>query len=290
LTDWSPLDWIDAWLRAERLPAAYRSIIEQVHVPLADRIARHAARRGVRPHVVGLCGPQGSGKSTMVASLKLLLENHGLRVVVLSLDDLYLTRAQRMDLARRVHPLLQTRGVPGTHAVDLGLEVIARLSEAALVPIPSFDKARDERRPAADWPRVQGPADVLLFEGWCMGARPQPQGALAAPVNELEREEDSEGIWRHYVNEALAGEYQRLFASLDELVLLQAPDFAHVYGWRLEQERKLRARLTDAGADASGLMDERQLSRFIQHFERLTRHIMAEMPQRADTVIPVQRV
>lgn len=284
------LAWIDAFLRTERLPAAYRTIIEQVHVPLADRIVQRSAGRRGRPWLVGLCGPQGSGKSTLAASLEHLLADQSLRVAVLSLDDLYLTRAQRVELARRVHPLLETRGVPGTHDVGLGRQIIARLGETASVALPAFDKARDERRPVTQWPRVQGPADVLLFEGWCVGARPQSPGELATPINDLEREEDPDGIWRNYVNAALAGEYQPLFAAIDQLLLLQAPDFAAVYGWRLQQERKLRERLLEAGADTTGLMDERQLARFIQHFERLTRHIMVEMPRRADVVIPVQRV
>jgi len=281
--------WIDAFLRAEGLPAGYRGLIERVHVPLAARIAERASGRRNEPVVLGLCGPQGSGKSTMVASLGHLLEDRGLRVAALSLDDLYLTRGERAALAHRVHPLLATRGVPGTHDVALGLDVIARLRAAGVVALPVFDKATDDRRPMETWPRVTAPVDVLLFEGWCVGARAQPEAVLAVPVNALERDEDPDGSWRRYVNTALAGSYQQLFATIDELVLLQAPDFAAVYGWRLEQERKLRERLAATGADTSNLMDARQLARFLQHFERLTRHIMAEMPSRADVVIPVQR-
>lgn len=283
------LTWVDAFLRAERLPASYRELIERVHVPLAARIAGRAAGRRDKPFVLGVCGPQGSGKSTMVASLEHLLEDRGLRVAALSLDDLYLTRAERAALAHRVHPLLATRGVPGTHDVALGLDLIARLGAAGVVALPAFDKATDDRRPAEAWPRVTAPVDLLLFEGWCVGARPQPEAALAVPVNALERDEDPNGTWRRHVNTALAGPYQQLFAAIDELVLLQSPDFAAVYGWRLEQERKLCERLVAAGADTSRLMDAPQLARFLQHFERLTRHIMAEMPSRADVVIPVQR-
>jgi len=277
------LAWVDAFLRAEGLPPGYRALIERVHAPLAARIAerlrsghgRAAGPAGAshRPFVVGLCGPQGSGKSTLVASLRHLLQERALHVAVLSLDDLYLTRAERAALAHRVHPLLATRGVPGTHDVALGLEVIRRLGGPGAVALPAFDKARDERRPDAQWPRVTAPVDLLLFEGWCVGARPQPDEALAAPVNALEREEDPDGRWRRYVNAALAGPYQALFATIDELVLLAAPGFDAVYGWRLQQERKLRERL----------------ARFIQLFERLTRYILAEMPGRAHVVIPVQR-
>jgi D-glycerate 3-kinase len=281
--------WVDEFLRAEGLPAGYRAVIEELHVPLARRIVARAARRADRPWIVGLCGPQGSGKSTLVASLRHLLEELGRRVAVLSLDDLYLTRAQRSVLAQRVHPLLQIRGVPGTHDVPLGLEVLAQLRTAAEVVLPAFDKARDERCPPQQWPRVAGPVDVLLFEGWCVGARPESPAALATPLNALERAEDPRGIWRHYVNDALAGEYQRLFALLDELLLLQVADFSQVYAWRLEQERKLRARRVTAGADTAAIMDDAQLARFVQLFERLTRHIMAEMPARADELIPVRR-
>ncbi|MCC7464188.1 MAG: kinase [Gammaproteobacteria bacterium] len=278
-------DWIGELLRAERLPAGYRALIEDLHAPLAARILARAARRAGRPWIVGLCGPQGSGKSTLAVSLQHLIEARGARAAVLSLDDLYLTRAGRALLARRVHPLLATRGVPGTHDVALGRELIERLHSATTVALPVFDKGRDDRLPQGAWRSVPAPVDVLLFEGWCVGARPQEAAALIEPINALERSEDPQGIWRRYVNAALAGEYQQLFAQLDQLIMLSATGFEQVYAWRFEQERKLRGRLQAAGADASATMDEVQLARFVQLFERLTRHMLAEMPARADEVL-----
>jgi D-glycerate 3-kinase len=281
--------WVEALLAAEALPEGYRALIDQVHAPLAQRIGARAARGASHPWIVGLCGPQGSGKSTLALSLRHLLEAQGLRATVLSLDDLYLTRAQRAGLARRVHPLLALRGVPGTHDVGLGLAVLDALRGGATVALPRFDKGRDERMPEASWPRPEAVPDVLLFEGWCVGARPQADAELAQPVNALERDEDPDGTWRRYVNGALAGDYQRLYARIDELVLLQVADFAQVRAWRLEQEHKLRARLGAQGADLAATMDDAQLARFIQLFERLTRHIQAEMPARAGELIAARR-
>ncbi|HEX4847424.1 MAG TPA: kinase, partial [Novosphingobium sp.] len=102
--------------------------------------------------VLGLSGSQGSGKTTLVAGLEQALEAQGLRVARLSLDDLYLTRAERIALGQSVHPLLATRGVPGTHDVALGLEVIAALERGKAAALPRFDKGRDDRADPATWP------------------------------------------------------------------------------------------------------------------------------------------
>lgn len=231
--------------------------------------------------VVGVCGAQGSGKSTLSAAVLARLEQAGIAAAVLSLDDLYLTRAERAALAHDVHPLLATRGVPGTHDVALGQAVIAALDAGEAAALPRFDKARDDRAPRGDWAQAPAACRVLLFEGWCVGARPQTDVALAQPVNALERDDDPDGVWRCYVNRALAGAYQMLFARIDRLVLLAAPGFDTVLGWRRQQEEELRIR---SAADAPGVMDEVMLVRFIQHYERLTRYILAEMPPRADVV------
>ena len=224
--------------------------------------------------VLGLCGGQGSGKSTLAARVVEQLTDRGIAAATLSLDDLYLSLAERSLLAADVHPLFRTRGVPGTHDVDLGLSLLAALDRGEGVRLPRFDKARDDRAPADCWEPVAPGLRVLLFEGWCVGARPQEEAALVEPINRLEAEEDPDGIWRRHANACLAGPYQQLFARLDRLVLLAAPSFDAILPWRRQQEQGL----------GSGAMDESRLARFVQHYERLTRHILGEMPGRADLV------
>lgn len=235
-----------------------------------------------RPLVVGVCGAQGSGKTTLCDRLKARLDASGDATVVLSLDDFYLTRAERERLAVDVHPLLRSRGVPGTHDVGWCLKVIEALGGSTEVSMPRFDKSIDDRAPSTQWSMVQAPVRIVLLEGWCVGARPQREADLAKPVNALEAEEDPDGRWRHYVNAQLGGPYQALFGAIDRLVLLAAPGFEVVHRWRLEQENALRRQV---GRDAEGLMDAAQITRFIQHYERLTRHVLSEMPTRADLVL-----
>jgi D-glycerate 3-kinase len=252
-----------------------------VYRQIAAALAQRAADAG-GPIVVGLCGSQGSGKSTMAAFLALLLAEQGLPTAILSLDDLYLDPEARPVA---IHPLFATRGVPGTHDVALGLATIDRLRAARpaeTTRIPRFDKAHDRRFPADQWAPFVGPARVILFEGWCVGAPPQPAEALGAPVNVLEAEEDAEGRWRGHVNACLAGPYRALFSRIDFLVFLRAPSFERVFAWRRRQEEKLRVRV---GQGAGGLMDDAALRRFIMHYERLTRFILAIFPARADLVV-----
>lgn len=268
--------WLADFMAAEGLPETFREAVDHVCLPLTDLAVAARAALG-RTSVIGLCGAQGSGKSTIAAASARLLAERGLSSATLSLDDLYLPREDRARLAREVHPLLITRGPPGTHDPSLGIRTLGALGRGGRIALPRFDKAGDTRRPPEAWDHLQGPVDVVLFEGWCVGARPQPPEALAAPVNELERDEDADGRWRAYVNAALAGPYAALFARLDRFVLLEAPGFEVVADWRAEQEAKLRAR-TGRG------MSPEAISRFVAHYERLTRWILAEAPGRADRV------
>ncbi|MBX3485560.1 MAG: kinase [Phenylobacterium sp.] len=245
--------------------------------PLADRAIDWRADFG-RTAMVGLCGAQGSGKSTVAAATARLLAERGFNVVAISLDDFYLGREARGWLAGKTHRLLQVRGPPGTHDVALACAVLDHLRRPGTTPLPAFDKATDERRPKSRWREVEGPVDMVILEGWCVGAVPEPPERLRAPLNALERRDDPSGAWRGYVNRQLGETYQALFGRLDRLVMLAAPGFEVVRGWRAEQEAKLRAR-TGAG------MSDAQVGQFVQHYERLTRWILEEMPGRADWTI-----
>jgi D-glycerate 3-kinase len=245
-------------------------------------VRRWQAEQGPGLFTLGVAGAQGSGKSTLMRDLAARLVADGLRVAVLSLDDLYLTRAERQRLAVQVHPLLATRGVPGTHDIALGLATLAALARGEAAPLPRFDKGRDDRVPESDWPRAPAGTQVLLLEGWCLGAAPQPEGDLTPPVNELEAHEDPDGTWRRHANAALAGEYQQLWARIDRLVFLAAPDWAVVADWREQQEAELRQ-------TAPGTMTPGQVARFIQHYERLTRWMLEDLPGRADLTLRLDR-
>ncbi|MGV3480384.1 MAG: kinase [Sphingobium sp.] len=279
---------IRAVFAAERIDPADGTAILPDYLAIADWLAaKRAGRSG--PLILGICGAQGSGKSTMSLALAAALDRAaGLSVANLSIDDFYVSRRIRAMLAADVHPLFAARGVPGTHDVALAMDTIGQLraaSDGSTVKLPRFDKATDDVVPANGWPVFDGRPDIILLEGWCVGARPQDEAALAEPVNALERDEDTEKLWRSAVNARLADDYQALFAELDLLLMIAAPSFDAVFAWRREQERKLAERIAVTGADGGAIMDDAAVARFIMHYERLTRHILFEMPDRADGVL-----
>lgn len=228
--------------------------------------------------VLGICGAQGSGKSTLAQTLVTQMNGQGVRAAVLSLDDIYLTLAERSQLAREVHPLLATRGVPGSHDVGLGLSLLASMERDERILLPVFDKANDDRASVDRWHPVPAGCRVMVFEGWCLGARPQPEVALGEPANDLERDEDPGGVWRRWVNAQLAGDYQRLFSRIDALIMLAAPSFAVVRDWRWQQERDLEQ-------SSVAVMNETGIARFIQFYQRLTEWMLDEMPAHTDLVV-----
>jgi len=261
-------------------------VLEDFYLPLALTI-QHWRKAQQAPLVLGIAGAQGSGKSTLAALLTLILEHgFGYQVANLSIDDLYYPRARRQELGHSVHPLLTTRGVPGTHDVQLGLDLIRQLRQLSAgqsMRLPRFDKAYDERLPLEKWATLSGPLDVIFFEGWCIGARPQPEYALKIAVNGLEECEDAELIWRNFVNHHLAADYAELFAQLDRLLFLQAPSWESVFIWRHQQEQQLAAATSDL--EETQIMDESQLRRFVSHYERITRLMLATIPHRADICV-----
>lgn len=235
-----------------------------------------------RVPVFAIAGLQGTGKSTLAAQMAMRARQSGRAVAVLSLDDVYLTRQQRQRLARTVHPLLATRGPPGTHDVAMACDLLDALRERQCVALPRFDKLADDRRPREHWETPAQPVDLVIIEGWCLGTPAQADAALRDPLNALERDEDALGQWRRYCNQALRDDYPALWRRFDGLWFLQPPGFEVVAGWRGQQERQLAGEPPRAAA-----MDAAGIARFIQFFERVSRQALATLPDIADRTIPL---
>lgn len=231
-----------------------------------------------RGGVIGLNGAQGSGKSTIAKLVgEALRRFHGLNPALLSLDDFYLTKAAREELAHTVHPLCATRGVPGTHDVPLmskTFDALAAAGPADRTPLPPFDKLADDRLPEAQWSAFEGSPDLILLEGWCVGLRAEDVPAWRGPINELERESDPDGEWFAWSLAALREDYPAIWDRIALLVSIEVPDLDTVIASRLRQEQGLpgdRPR-----------MDRAKIVRFVEHYERYTRALWAAMPARAN--------
>ena len=251
---------IKDFIQHERLPSTYLLDATQYFLPLVRDIKAEIQSSRKGPFLIGINGAQGTGKSTLAKLLSALLTSSGYRTVNLSIDDFYYSKAKRQELADEIHPLLRSRGVPGTHDVDLALNLIEQLCAAGSnqqITLPRFDKSLDDCRPVAACEQIQGPIDIIILEGWFVGAKAQAGDELTQAINELEINEDSDGRWRAYVNQQLAGSYQSLFEKIHILLMLQAPGFEQILEWRSLQEEKLR---TLAVTNASGLMALRSIS------------------------------
>jgi len=266
-----------------QLPDSFMQIVERIYLPLVKIILNHKTQA---PLFISINGAQGTGKSTLSKFLKYLIEaKTGDDVADISLDDFYATRQQRQQLAREVHPLLMTRGVPGTHDLDLMTSTLNTLLEGKTCDIPRFDKAMDDRMEKSQWTRVDRPVKFVLFEGWCNHSPFQSDDELIEPVNELESSEDPQGIWRNYANEQLKHYHQEIFQHADMNIMLKAPDFEQIYEWRSLQEDKLRQNTLNS--KQTRIMSVDELRRFIQHYERISRHTLAHLPDTANIVIPI---
>lgn len=224
--------------------------------------------RSVPHKVFGLSGGQGAGKSTLAALLESAFAFHDVRMQTLSLDDFYLTLNERKDLARRVHPLFETRGAPGTHDVEMCSRTIDALVGGGTGERPVFDKGLDDRVGS----ETVGPADLVLLEGWCVGAQPASEADLTTPVNPLEAEEDADCAWRRSVNDQLEGSYAALWRKISALIYLSVPDLGAVRSWREQQERSL---------PADRQMNKTEIARFVQHYERVTVAMRDTLPPSA---------
>lgn len=250
---------------------------------LIDRVGRLIAGGPKdRPPLIAVVGAQGSGKTTLARAAA---ERFG--AVQISIDDVYLTRAEREALSREVHPLFVTRGPPGTHDLGLLQQLIDTLSAAGPEDetlIPDFDKRGDDRRPVKDWRAFRGRPSAILIDAWCLAAMAEDTPALADPVNALEADQDPGGGWRRAVNGFLGGAYADFIARFDAVLFLRAPSFDVVLDWRCQQEADLLG-IAPAALPAA---ERERLAGFIQYFERITRQMLAS-GVKADVVVQLDR-
>ena len=275
------------FLKQHQLTEAYLVQAEQWFAPLINETLSLLSAAPEKTLVIGINGCQGSGKSTLANYLRTtLVLAHNIESICVSLDDFYLTKDDRLALADSTHPLLSTRGVPGTHDAALAIQQLSTLikQDSGRVELPVFDKSHDDRD-GAHPQIVELPIKVIILEGWCLGAEPQTAAQLETPINTLESQQDANGEWREFVNQALANEYAELFDLVDCWLMLKAPSFDCVYQWRMEQEQKMAKQLgvdflSEDNQAHPGIMNTEELQHFIDHYQRITEHGFTTLPKK----------
>ena len=271
----------------EALSEPFRDKIGQLnyfYLPISEMIYKTYLKNN-KTKVIGLTGGQGSGKSTISNILKIILkEIFNLETVIFSIDDFYKTLKERTIMSKKTSHLFLTRGVPGTHDTKMLFNCIKKLkgSKFKKTIIPKFNKAIDDRTLKNRWQKVTKKPNIVIFEGWCVGAEPQKNKDLLIPINELEKLDDPKKIWRKKVNQELRKDYKKIFRLIDKTIFLKVPSFKHVFKWRLLQEKKLR--ITSNGKKT---MSDNQIKKFIMFYERLTKNMLKTLIYKADTVIKI---
>ena len=260
--------------------------LNNFYLPICEKIYKDY-KKNKKIKIIGLTGGQGAGKSTITQILKLILEiKYNLKVVFFSIDDFYKTLSERINLAESVNKLFKIRGVPGTHDTNLIKKTFINLTKKKFRPmlIPRFDKSRDDRFPKKNWQKIKEQPKIIIFEGWCVGARSQQNKDLFKTINSLEKKDDLNLKWRSRVNNELKNAYKKIFIQIDMLIFLKVPSFNCVYKWRLLQEKKLK--LTSKGKK---IMSPFQIRKFIMYYERITMQMIKDLSNKAHVVLSLDK-
>ena len=235
-----------------------------------------------RHSAIGIAGAPGSGKSTLARTLVQHINQAGIPACLLSLDDYYLGRGAREQLAVNLHPLFRQRGVPGTHELDRLLTDFDQILNGRIkeLRLPVFNKSTDDREADHLWRSLERAPRIIILEGWCVGATPQRQTELNFPANETERVHDAHGSWRHEVWKSWQRLYTELHGRLDQVWYIRVPDWKCVVDWRWQQEQELAQ---------VNLKNRAEVENFLNCFERIVNHMQGSYTQWADLVLEADR-
>ena len=239
-----------------------------------------------RPYFVGLAGGQGTGKTTISSLIKIILTKYfNLKVFRISIDDFYKTRQERISLSKKIHPMLLTRGVPGTHDINMMLSFFRKVKSKKFkeLKLPTFNKAIDDRFDKKKWYNLKEKPDVIIFEGWCVGAKSEKNKSLKKIINSMEKAKDQKQIWRKYVNDQLKSKYKKLYSQLNCLIYLKAKNFSLLQKWRLKQERKLW--INNKKNFNLKIMSKGDVINFMQTYQRITQNMFKYMPEYASIIL-----
>ena len=259
-------------------------MIRSFLIPVCFWIARKTNKK--KPLIVGLAGGQGTGKTTITSIITIILKKYfKLNVFKISIDDFYKTRKQRTLLSKNKHPLLMTRGVPGTHDANIMLNFFKKIKVKKFksLKLPKFNKAIDDRCKQSLWYKIKSKPDVIILEGWCVGARSQNFRELRKPINSLERVHDQTFKWRQYVNYQLKTKYKKLFNQLDYILFLKAKNFSLLRRWRLKQEKKLW--LKSKNGKNLKIMNKDEVKNFMDTYQRITQQMFKDMPKYSSIIM-----
>ena len=269
-------------------------IQKEIHITYNKKFSKKYIKDKLIPIINYICsskskkflfgGSQGIGKSSFINIISKTIEKfYDKKILLLSLDNYYLSKKQRLLLSKKIHKLLVTRGVPGTHNIKELVKNVKQFNQEKYpITTPLFDKLIDDRIKLNK--TIKTKCDILFLEGWCCGSSEIPKKFLYKNINNLEKINDPKNQWRNFYNKKLKIEYKKLFKLFDELIFLKTSSFDNVYKWRLKQEKTNQSKNKKLKR-----MSANEIKVFVQHYEKITKWMIKDLNKKAQIVIQFEK-